>query len=55
MLIEENGLGAGAAAKARAPYATQPGTHFPLGSNVVAGGVNFSLFAHDAVAAELRL
>jgi glycogen operon protein len=34
---------------------TRPGTHLPLGASPVSGGVNFSVFAHDAGAAELRL
>lgn len=42
-------------AKARAPYATEPGRHFPLGVTTDATGVNFALFSEHATAVALLL
>src|SRR5262245_46197125 len=39
----------------RRPYAIRAGSHYPPGATVDANGVNFSIFARDAVAAELRV
>jgi isoamylase len=36
-------------------HPTRAGTHLPLGANADPGGVNFSIFARDVEAAELRL
>src|SRR5688572_22593035 len=39
----------------RTPYSTEVRTHLPLGATYDGHGVNFSVFARDASAAELRL
>ena len=36
-------------------FSTRPGTHYPPGAVADEQGVNFSIFARNAVAAELRL
>src|SRR4051812_39499436 len=44
-----------AAGASKPPYTIRAGTRLPLGASPVSEGVNFSLFALDTVAAELRL